>query len=176
MEKGNKPIKGGKEPMQSALTNDPYVKELDPEKYHPSGFPKKMDRKKYGLTVSERLKIARKRKNLSLQQVANELEKIDNLGIKATRSNIQGYEAEEDKVNHRYPSLYVFYNLCKIYDVNVDYILGFSDEMERPSENLIDHLDNSTNIMIDGEKMIKEEIEMLKVLAREMVNRRKSLS
>jgi transcriptional regulator with XRE-family HTH domain len=175
MDKGNRPLKEEKQPMaQSALKNeDVFVKELDKNKYYESGFPKEMKRKKYGLTVSDRLKEARKRSGLSLSEVETELGKVENLGIKAIRSTIQGYEAPETNKNHRYPSIHILYNLCRIYNVNVDYIFGFSEEMSRPSEELFDHLDNATNVVVEGVVLEKEEIEFLKLHARRLIEHRK---
>lgn len=162
MNEGNNNNKGGKQPMaQSAMKKDEvFIKELDKEKYYESGFPKKMNRKKYDLPISDRLKVARvKHANLSLAQVEKELGKVDNLGIKAIRSTIQGYEAPETNANHRYPSLYVFYNLCKIYNVNVNYLMGFSENINVPSEDIYDELHNDNiywkgKALTDGQKAL----------------------
>ena len=169
MNKGNRRIKGEKQPMaQSALKKDEgkLFKEFDTDKFYESGFPKDMKRKKYGLPISDRLKIARYHAGLSLSQVATELGKVPDLGIKALRSTIQGYEAPEINKNHRYPSLYVFYNLCKIYNVNVNYLMGFSENIENPTEDILDQLGLESTVywkgkeITDGQKgLIREKIE-----------------
>jgi transcriptional regulator with XRE-family HTH domain len=154
MNEGNNNIKGDKQPMaQSAMKKDerPF-KVLDTDKFYESGFPKDMKRKKFGLPISDRLKEARNYSGLSLSQVETELGKVQDLGIKAIRSTIQGYEAPETNKNHRYPSLYVFYNLCKIYNVNVNYLMGFSDNITKPSEDIYDELNND-NIFWKGKKI-----------------------
>ena len=176
MNEGNDNKKGGKQPMaQSAMKKEerPF-KVLDTEKFYESGFPKDMKRKKYGLPISDRLKEARYYAKLSLSQVETELGKVEDLGIKALRSTIQGYEAPEINKNHRYPSLYVLYNLCRIYNVNVDYIFGFSDEIERPSENLIDHLEKANKVVIDGVCLEHAEIEMIKAYSRKVLTLREN--
>jgi len=155
MNKGNNNKKGDLQPMaQSALKKDEvFIKELDKEKFYESGFPKQMNRKKYGLPISERLKDAREFSGLSLAQVEKELSKVENLGIKAIRSTIQGYEAKEEKANHRYPSLYVFYNLAKIYNVNVNYLMGFSENINVPSEDISTQLLENKKIFWKGKEI-----------------------
>lgn len=179
MNEGNNNKKGGKQPMaQSALKKDEklekHFKVLDTEKFYESGFPKDMKRKKFGLPISDRLRTARDYRKLSLKDVEVELGKVKDLGIKAIRSTIQGYEAPETNANHRYPSLYVIYNLCRIYNVNVDYIFGFSDEIERPTQELVDHLDKANKICVDGVPMTKEEIGMIKAYARKVMKLREN--
>lgn len=172
MNEGNNNKKGDLQPMaQSAMKKDerPF-KVLDTDKFYESGFPKDMKRKKFGLPISDRLKEARNYSGLSLSQVETELSKVKDLGIKAIRSTIQGYEAPETNKNHRYPSLYVFYNLCKIYNVNVNYLMGFSDNIAKPSEDISTQLENENiywkgKAITDGQKaLIFEKInEIMKI-------------
>ena len=59
----------------------------------------------------ERLKNARKSRNLSQEEVALELN--------ISRSNISKYENEELE-----PNLQTLKELCKIYETSADYIIG----------------------------------------------------
>jgi transcriptional regulator with XRE-family HTH domain len=171
MEKGNKPNKGEKQPMGTALRKEeienikkpknPFIiKDEFKEDYYESGFPKEIKRSKHDLPISDRLFNARKFRKLSLQDVTDILEK--RFEIKTRKTTIQGYEVDEDNLNHRYPSLHILYRICQIYNVNVDYIFGFSDEMERPSQDLFENLDNGIGVYIEGVKMTSKEIGLLK--------------
>jgi transcriptional regulator with XRE-family HTH domain len=90
-------------------------------------FPKKESRNKHNLPINERLKKARMKKKLSSQQVVNKLKKQ---GISIGHSTLQGYEADESSLNHRYPSISVINILADFYGVSIDYLFGRTDVMK----------------------------------------------
>ena len=65
----------------------------------------------------ERLKIARKKAKLSKEEVAEM--------INTSRSNISKYETEALE-----PNIETLKQLCKIYKVSADYIVGLTEENE----------------------------------------------
>jgi transcriptional regulator with XRE-family HTH domain len=97
------------------------------KKTEPLHFPKTISRNKYNLPINERLKKARQAKNWTLARTTEEMEKRN---IKLGQSSIQGYEANENSLNHRYPSLIALYALSDLYDCSVDYILGTSETLK----------------------------------------------
>lgn|SRR5690348_6959018 len=90
-------------------------------------FPKKESRNKHNLPINERLKKARMKKKLSSQQVVNQLKKQ---GISMGHSTLQGYEADESSLNHRYPSISAINILADFYGVSIDYLFGRTDVMK----------------------------------------------
>jgi transcriptional regulator with XRE-family HTH domain len=93
--------------------------------FYKSGFPREVHRGKYDLMINERLKAARNRKGLSAAGVVKKLQKQ---GIKIGHSTLQGYEADESSLNHRYPSLPVLVQLADFYGCSLDYLFGISDK------------------------------------------------
>jgi len=94
------------------------------ERLYKSGFRKTMNRTKFDLPINERLKECRNAKKMSATQVVHELKQ---LGVNIGHSSLQGYEAPENSVNHRYPSLPNMIALADFYDVSLDYLFGRSD-------------------------------------------------
>lgn len=88
-------------------------------------------RNKYSIPINHRLKMARIRKEMSAQSVVNALKKR---GISIGHSTLQGYEADENSANHRFPSISVIYALAQFYDVSVDYLFGLTDIHESPTK------------------------------------------
>lgn len=106
--------------MQTAELQDTYS----------NGFPKvNTQRNKFNLPINQRLKEARMRKEMSSQAVVNELKKR---GVSIGHSTLQGYEADESSLNHRYPSISVLLELAVFYDCSIDYLFGLTDEIKRP--------------------------------------------
>ena len=79
----------------------------------------------------ERLKNARKSRNLSQEEVALELN--------ISRSNISKYENEELE-----PNLQTLKELCKIYETSADYIIGL---VHKPMTTEIIQQNNATTII-----------------------------
>lgn len=79
----------------------------------------------------ERLKNARKSRNLSQEEVALELN--------ISRSNISKYENEELE-----PNLQTLKELCKIYETSADYIIGL---VQKPMTTEIKQQNNATTII-----------------------------
>ena len=128
------------------------VVEKETREFYQSGFPKKPVRNKYNLKINQRLKIARNRKGLSSAAVVREMKK---LGISIGHSSLQGYEADENSSNHRYPSLTTLMELAEFYDCSVDYLLGVSDKIKRDNPRakeyeLSDLLDTRHNLFYNG--------------------------
>jgi transcriptional regulator with XRE-family HTH domain len=88
-------------------------------------------RNKYFIPINHRLKMARIRKEMSAQSVVDALKKR---GISIGLSTLQGYEADENSANHRFPSISAIYSLAKFYDVSVDYLFGLTDIHESPTK------------------------------------------
>jgi transcriptional regulator with XRE-family HTH domain len=116
-------------------------------------------RNKYDLPLNERLKKARNRKGLSSAGVVRALKKK---GVSIGHSTLQGYEADENSLNHRYPSLPVLIELATFYEVSFDYLFGISDKFT-PQHLSISHnadikdiLESRTDLMYNGVKLTKE--------------------
>jgi hypothetical protein len=88
---------------------------IETKSHYSNGFKKKIDRSKYDLPLNDRLKKARNRKGLSSAGVVQALKKQ---GISIGHSTLQGYEAHENSLNHRYPSLSVLITLADFYEIN----------------------------------------------------------
>lgn len=91
-----------------------------------SGFPREMQRAKYNLTLNERLREARKHKGYSLKKVVDILA---SQGVKTGVSTIQGYECQEDNINHRYPNVFILQKLINIYGCSADFLFDVEDEI-----------------------------------------------
>lgn len=126
--------------------------------YYDSGFPKVMNRGKYNLCVNKRLGEARSRRGYSLAKVKNMLALQ---GLPTGRSTIQGYEQDEDNINHRYPSLNMLLQLSNLYDCSLDYIFGVSDSFNRPTTDLKDFILDSDVLMWQGKQISKEEKQLI---------------
>jgi transcriptional regulator with XRE-family HTH domain len=122
--------------------------------YYESGFPKVMNRGKYDLHVNSRLKEARNRRGYSLAKVKNLLALQ---GTPTGRSTIQGYEADENNINHRYPSLHMLLQLAKLYNCSLDYIFGLSDMFEQQTNQLNEYLENNKEDILWHDKPISKE-------------------
>lgn len=92
--------------------------------YYKSGFAKELRRSKHNLLINERLKKARNAKGLTLSQV---IDKLELRGEKIGLSTLQGYEANETSLNHRYPSITALLALASLYECSTDFIFGLSD-------------------------------------------------
>lgn len=90
-------------------------------------------RNKFSIPINHRLKMARIRKELSAQSVVDALKKR---GISIGHSTLQGYEADENSANHRFPSISAIYTLAKFYDVSVDYLFGLTECHEPPTKRI----------------------------------------
>jgi transcriptional regulator with XRE-family HTH domain len=133
----------------------------EPTSQNRNVFPKNMTRNKYNLPLNERLKNARNRKGLSSAGVVQALKKK---GISIGHSTLQGYEADENSLNHRYPSLSVLYDLATFYDVSLDYLFGISDKF-RPSHispkatDIRDLVESRNTVMYNGVKLTEKQRE-----------------
>lgn len=131
------------------------------KQYYESGFPKEVHRTKHNLMINERLKSARNHKGMSAQGVVDALKKK---GISIGHSTLQGYEADEASLNHRYPSIIIIMELAKFYGCSIDYIFGLSDRL-KPYElgretDLRDLLDSRKPVGYKGVKLTKEQREL----------------
>jgi transcriptional regulator with XRE-family HTH domain len=122
--------------------------------YYESGFPKVMNRNKFDMTVNSRLKEARNRRGYSLAKVKNLLALQ---GTPTGRSTIQGYEADENNINHRYPSLHMLLQLAKLYNCSLDYIFGLSDMFDQQTQQLNEYLENNKDHLKWHDKEISKE-------------------
>jgi transcriptional regulator with XRE-family HTH domain len=85
-------------------------------------------------------------------------------GISIGHSTLQGYEADENSLNHRYPSLSVLYDLALFYNVSLDYLFGISDKF-RPQQlsskttDIRDLVESRNPVMYNGVKLTKQQRE-----------------
>ena len=135
--------------------------------FYESGFPKEVQRSKHNLKINERLKAARNRKGLSAAGVVRALAKRD---IKIGHSTLQGYEADENSLNHRYPSLPVLMELATFYGCSLDYLFGMSDRFKPnmiavKETDIRDLLESRGSVAYNGSKLDKDQKELiLKIL------------
>lgn len=90
-----------------------------------NGLPRVIPKTKYGLILNQRLREARNNKKMSSAAVCIELTKR---GFKICHSSLRGYEATEQSMVHRYPSIPVTLALADFYDVSLDYLFGRNDK------------------------------------------------
>jgi transcriptional regulator with XRE-family HTH domain len=141
------------------------VANRETESHYANGFKKKVVRTKYNLMLNERLKSARNRKGLSSAGVVQALKEE---GVSIGHSTLQGYEADENSLNHRYPSLTVLLQLAKFYDVSIDYLFGISDRFKPShispdSDDMRDLLESQRPVMYNGCKLTEKQRESLVV-------------
>ena len=128
--------------------------------HYDSGFPKQIIRNKYNIVLNERLKSARNRKGLTSSGVVRALKQQ---GVSIGHSTLQGYEADENSLNHRYPSLSVLMELANFYEVSYDYLFGISDKFTPQhlgishNADIKDIIESRTAIMYNGVKLTREE-------------------
>lgn len=96
--------------------------------YYESGFPKSIHRHKLNVPVNQRLRYAREKKKYTLAKATKEINK---LGVACALSTLQSYEAAEESLNRRYPSIKMLISLANLYDCSTDFLLGLSDEPNR---------------------------------------------
>lgn len=133
---------------------------------HKKGFPQESKyppiKIKYNLTINDRLKAARNRTGMSASMVIKGLARR---GIKMGHSTLQGYEADEASLNHRYPSVHVLKNLVDFYGCSMDYIFGYSDRMDvqKPEKkiDIKDTFESRTAIMYNGIKLTKKQRDLV---------------
>lgn len=141
------------------------VAKTDEKQFYESGFRKEIARPKHNLMINERLKAARNRKKMSAQAVVNTLKEQ---GVSVGHSTLQGYEADEQSLNHRYPSIVMLIELANFYGCSMDYIFGMSDRFKTyelgKETDLRDLLDSRKSISYNGRKLTKAQRE--KVISR----------
>lgn len=132
------------------------AKTTDDKKFYESGFRKEITRPKHNLLINERLKAARNRKEMSAQGVVNALKKK---GVSVGHSTLQGYEADEQSLNHRYPSIVMLIELANFYGCSMDYIFGMSERFKTyelgKETDLRDLLESRKAISYNGVKLTK---------------------
>lgn len=107
------------------------------KEYYSSGFPKKMNRTKFNLPINHKLREARNKRGYSLKKVVSMLK---DRGIDTGVSTIQGYEVDEENMNHRYPSLHMLMTLMDLYDCSADFIFDRTEEIEIASHDVYKEL------------------------------------
>jgi transcriptional regulator with XRE-family HTH domain len=112
-------------------------------KFYESGFPKSIHRHKLNVPVNERLRFARENKKYTLAKATKELNK---LGIACALSTLQSYEAAEDSLNRRFPSLKMLISLSDLYECSTDFLLGISDEPNRYTPDLLSQIENNQKL------------------------------
>lgn len=148
--------------------------ETETKSHYSNGFKKNIQRNKYNLTLNERLKNARNRKGLSSAGVVQALKKQ---GVSIGHSTLQGYEADENSLNHRYPSLSVLMTLANFYEVSYDYLFGISDKFT-PRHLSVSHdadmkdvLESRTSVMYNGVKLTENQRESIVALLDKVVTK-----
>jgi transcriptional regulator with XRE-family HTH domain len=130
--------------------------------FYKSGFPKEVPRNKYNLKINERLKSARNRKGLSASGVVKKLAEQD---VTIGHSTLQGYEADESSLNHRYPSLQNLKILAEFYGCSLDYLFGMSDRFKSNTgtrdQDIKDLLESRHTVTYNGTTLNKRQLEFL---------------
>jgi transcriptional regulator with XRE-family HTH domain len=130
--------------------------------FYKSGFPKEVQRNKYNLKINERLKLARNRKGLSASGVVKKLAEQD---VTIGHSTLQGYEADESSLNHRYPSLPNLKILAEFYGCSLDYLFGTSDRFKSNTgtrdQDVKDLLESRHTVTYNGTTLNKRQREFL---------------
>lgn len=138
------------------------VAKAEVKSFYKSGFPREVQRGKHDLIINDRLKQARNRKGLSALGVVKKLAKQ---GINIGHSTLQGYEADEKSLNHRYPSLPVLLQLADFYGCSVDYLMGVSDRFKPNTgtrdQDVKDLLESRHTVTYNGVKLNKRQRELL---------------
>lgn len=140
------------------------ITEAKAKKRYESGFPLEVQRSKYDLKINERLKSARNRKGLSAAQVIADLKKYK--GVSIGHSTLQGYEADENSLNHRYPSLTVLMVLADFYGCSLDYLFGVSDKykiqhLTTKTIDICDLLESKHQLTYKGDKIKRKQREVI---------------
>jgi len=147
------------------------------ERLYESGFRKAMHRTKFDLPINERLKECRTAQKMSAAQVVREMKLR---GINIGHSSLQGYEAPETSVNHRYPSLPNMIALADFYEVSLDYLFGRTDSKlqykdlyskKGLNKNLKLLLNSGENILWGRTKITPKQCKLLKAHVELMLNR-----
>lgn len=138
------------------------IAKAEVKNFYKSGFPKEVQRGKYNLMINERLKLARNRKGLSASGVVR---KLAEQGVSIGHSTLQGYEADENSLNHRYPSLPVLLQLAEFYGCSLDYLFGVSDRFRTNTgtrdQDVKDLLESRHAVTYNGTKLNKRQCEFL---------------
>lgn len=136
------------------------VAEKEVRSFYKSGFPKQMQRGKYDLKINERLKAARNKKGLSARGVVKALAER---GVSIGHSTLQGYEAGEDSINHRYPSLPNLIELANFYDCSLDYLFGGTDKVKPHARktDLLEVLNGYNPVLFNGKQLSEKQIERI---------------
>lgn len=139
------------------------VAKAEVKSFYKSGFPKEVQRSKHDFQLNERLKAARNRKGLS---AAGAVKKLKAKGIDIGHSTLQGYEADENSLNHRYPSLPVLIALSDFYGCSLDYLFGKTDRF-KPSQisaretDIRDLLESRASLSYNGHKLDKSKRDLV---------------
>lgn len=139
------------------------VAKAETKSYYASGFAKEVVRSKHNLKLNERLKAARNRKGLS---AAGVIKKLNKRGVSIAHSTLQGYEADENSLNHRYPSLPVLMQLVDFYGCSMDYVFGISDRFKPHTlyareTDVRDVLESKSLVTYNGNKLSKKQRELI---------------
>jgi transcriptional regulator with XRE-family HTH domain len=138
------------------------VAKAEVKSFYKSGFPKEVQRGKHNLIINERLKLARSRKGLSALGV---VKKLAEQGVVIGHSTLQGYEADENSLHHRYPSLPNLMLLAEFYGCSIDYLCGHSDRFKPNTgtrdQDVKDLLESRHAVTYNGIKLNKRQCEFL---------------
>lgn len=127
-------------------------------KYYESGFSKIINRDKKSVPVNIRLRIARERKKYTLSRATQELNRQ---GINCAMSTLQSYEAAEESLNRRLPSVKMLISLALLYDCSTDYLLGLSDEINPYTTDIHTTLIRNHSLSWRNEKMDAHQLSMI---------------
>jgi transcriptional regulator with XRE-family HTH domain len=131
------------------------AKETD---YYESGFPKLMSREKWSIPLNERLRYVRMQKKITLAKATKELNKR---GISCAISTLQSYEAAEESLNRRYPSLKMLISLANLYECSTDFLFGISDEMNRHTNDLHTQMERNKKVSWRNKEIQEQELNMM---------------
>lgn len=130
-------------------------------------YPNNGKRNKYNLDLNKRMKTVREKRGLTYRKVVAMLELR---GVKTGVSTIQGYEADENNANHRYPSPYMILQLAKLYNCSTDYFFGLSNEIEQQTLDIKEQLLMYDANLWDGQEITAGQKALLLEKGQEIVS------
>jgi transcriptional regulator with XRE-family HTH domain len=126
--------------------------------FYDSGFPKAISRQNLKLPLNTRLRYARETKGFTLAKSTKELNRR---GVSCAISTLQSYEAPEESINRRYPSLKMLISLANLYDCSTDYLLGISDEINRHTSDIHTQIKRNRTVAWRNEVIDEHQMNMI---------------
>jgi len=86
-------------------------------------------------------------------------------GVNIGHSSLQGYEADETSLNHRYPSIQTIIVLADFYGCSTDYLFGLTNIMKKPKKRVVPdfkkELLSNRNVKWNGKTLTQEQSDLI---------------